>query len=254
MRPAPASGPRLGFVGGAGSLALHAGMLAALLWSGSRAAPPTAPDAPIIEVALVAQPVPEPVAPPHPAEAPPPPPRTREKPTRQPPVPARATATRPRPTAPVMTASDPAPVVPPAADPSPSEGSGPATDALALAGSGPGHATTGTTAGEPGGGGGRQAAEALETPPPPYPPSARRRGLEGRLVLRVTIDSSGRPASVTLLRSSGADSLDAAAREAVEGWRFRPARHEGQPIASDIVVPIRFQLNGPTEADVAPPE
>ncbi|MFD2235771.1 energy transducer TonB, partial [Phaeospirillum tilakii] len=94
------------------------------------------------------------------------------------------------------------------------------------------------------GGGGGSEAEPLDTPPPPYPPSARRRGLEGRVVLDLTIDAGGRTVAVALVRSSGVGSLDDAAREAVAGWRFRPAHRDGQPVESRRQVPIRFQLNG----------
>jgi protein TonB len=94
------------------------------------------------------------------------------------------------------------------------------------------------------GGGARREAEPLDTPPPPYPPSARRRGLEGRVVLDLTIDAGGRTVAVALVRSSGVGSLDDAAREAVAGWRFRPAHRDGQPVESRRQVPIRFQLNG----------
>ena len=94
------------------------------------------------------------------------------------------------------------------------------------------------------GGGARSEAEPLETPPPSYPPSARRRGLEGRVVLDLTIDAGGRIVAVALVRSSGVGSLDDAAREAVAGWRFRPAHRDGQPVESRRQVPIRFQLNG----------
>jgi protein TonB len=81
-------------------------------------------------------------------------------------------------------------------------------------------------------------------PPPSYPLSARRRGLEGRVQLRIEIDASGQVASVDVAVSSGSESLDDAAVAAVRHWRFRPERRGGQTRAATIVVPIRFQLGG----------
>jgi len=161
-------------------------------------------------------------------------------------VPAPMAAT----TAPVAADGPVAPVsvAPSAGDRTAADGAAASTDLAAgqpqrdANGSGQGNVGTGTAAGE--GGGGRTEAEPLDTPPPSYPLSARRRGIEGRVVLHVAIDAAGRAVSVTLARSSGFDSLDTAALEAAAGWRFHPARRDGSPVASEMRVPIRFQLTG----------
>lgn len=72
--------------------------------------------------------------------------------------------------------------------------------------------------------------------PPIYPLSARRRGAEGKVVLRAEIGSDGTPTSVQVVRGSGHAELDAAARQAVEKWRFRA------PTNSGVEIPIVFQL------------
>jgi protein TonB len=61
-------------------------------------------------------------------------------------------------------------------------------------------------------------------PLPPYPRAARRQGLEGRLVLRVTVTAEGKPRIVKVLESSGHALLDDAAARAVARWRIQPGR------------------------------
>ncbi|MFP4055771.1 MAG: energy transducer TonB [Candidatus Brocadiia bacterium] len=81
-----------------------------------------------------------------------------------------------------------------------------------------------------------------DNPPPAYPPLARRRGYEGVVVVRVRVGSDGRPLRVAVAESCGHAVLDRAAREAVETWRFRPARAAGRAVAAEVEVPIRFRL------------
>lgn len=82
----------------------------------------------------------------------------------------------------------------------------------------------------------------LDNPKPYYPESARRRGLEGVVVLLVEIDAEGRAASVEIKQGSGHAALDRAARETVQSWRFRPATRAGHAVSAQVEVPIRFGL------------
>lgn len=79
-------------------------------------------------------------------------------------------------------------------------------------------------------------------PPPDYPIAARRRGIEGLVLLSVEVSPSGRAASIRIAESSGSRLLDEAAQRAVEQWRFSPARHAGLPVASFVEIPVRFRL------------
>ena len=78
--------------------------------------------------------------------------------------------------------------------------------------------------------------------PPTYPEIARRRGQQGRVVVRVEVSADGRPVSVSVGQGSGYTSLDEAAENAVEKWRFIPATRDGQPVPALADVPIRFKL------------
>ena len=73
---------------------------------------------------------------------------------------------------------------------------------------------------------------------PAYPLAARRRGLEGSVVLRVRFDAEGRPEDIAVLTGSGSEMLDSAARDAVLRWRFRGGS------AGSVDVPITFRLRG----------
>jgi protein TonB len=94
-------------------------------------------------------------------------------------------------------------------------------------------------------GGNRVSAAPLyrRNPPPEYPIPSRRRGEEGVVFLDVVVQTDGAPSSVTLNRSSGYPLLDRAALDAVRGWSFEPARAAGVPVASTVVVPVRFSLS-----------
>lgn len=81
-------------------------------------------------------------------------------------------------------------------------------------------------------------------PPPVYPLIARRRGMEGVVLLRVLVAADGRVAEVEIAQGSGFAVLDQSALEAVRGWRFRPGSRGGRPVEARVEVPIRFSLSG----------
>jgi protein TonB len=78
--------------------------------------------------------------------------------------------------------------------------------------------------------------------PPTYPESARRRGIQGRVLVRVSVSTDGTPLAVSVDESSGAASLDDAAVAAVQKWRFVPANQGSKPIPGTAEVPIVFRL------------
>jgi len=84
----------------------------------------------------------------------------------------------------------------------------------------------------------------LNNPAPSYPVAARRRGEGGRVQLRVLVTAAGHASRVEVSSSSGSALLDAAAKEAVERWRFVPARRGDEVIDAWVIVPIVFSLEG----------
>ncbi|MBP6750397.1 MAG: TonB family protein [Xanthomonadaceae bacterium] len=91
-----------------------------------------------------------------------------------------------------------------------------------------------------------QAASSLEyatAPPPPYPRDALMDGLQGTVYLKVLVDVDGKPLSVEIQRSSGHRKLDdAAKRQVLKRWKFRPAMLNGQAIQVYGIVPVHFSL------------
>ncbi|NDY91297.1 energy transducer TonB [Ideonella livida] len=93
-------------------------------------------------------------------------------------------------------------------------------------------------------GGATQAPRALAgNRLPAYPEAAREDALEGTVGLLLLIDEQGRVTQVQWTRRSGAPLLDHAAAEAARAWRFTPALREGQPVAGQLSLAIRFQLD-----------
>ncbi|MFP6850187.1 MAG: TonB family protein [Pseudomonas sp.] len=94
------------------------------------------------------------------------------------------------------------------------------------------------------------AAEVLSTKPsfrepprqPNYPSQARRRNQQGVVLVEVRLDARGQQRGLNVLRSSGVDSLDRAALDAVAQWRFRPETAGGQAVPSRVQIPIQFAL------------
>ena len=76
---------------------------------------------------------------------------------------------------------------------------------------------------------------------PAYPQEAKTAGLEGSVVLQLAITAEGSPASMKVL-ASPADSLSQAAMEAVKGWKWSPAKLNGEPVEVVSDVTINFEL------------
>lgn len=79
-------------------------------------------------------------------------------------------------------------------------------------------------------------------PPPRYPSQARRRNQQGVVRVEVRLDERGKQLKLTLVRSSGVQSLDQAALDAVTQWRFRPEVIDGRAVPSRVEIPIEFAL------------
>lgn len=86
-------------------------------------------------------------------------------------------------------------------------------------------------------------ADYLNNPAPIYPNISRLRGETGKVLLRVQVNTEGRPSRIDMHRSSGNQSLDEAAIKAVNKWNFIPAKVDGSPINSTVIVPIEFKLD-----------
>jgi protein TonB len=82
----------------------------------------------------------------------------------------------------------------------------------------------------------------LDNPRPPYPPLSRRNGEEGKVLLRVVINTSGLVDAIAIDRSSGFSRLDTAALETVRKWKFTPGRQGSRLVVASVIVPVSFSL------------
>jgi protein TonB len=85
-------------------------------------------------------------------------------------------------------------------------------------------------------------ANYLSNPRPEYPAPSRAQGEQGVVFLYIRVSAEGKTHSVALHKSCGYARLDQAAMEAVQRWRFVPARQGGRPVAGAVIVPVRFDL------------
>jgi periplasmic protein TonB len=94
---------------------------------------------------------------------------------------------------------------------------------------------------------GPQEATRLEyatAPAPAYPRDAIMDGLQGTVYLKVLVDVDGTPLSVDIHKSSGHRKLDdAARRQVLRKWKFRPAMQDGKAIQVYGIVPVDFSLS-----------
>lgn len=85
--------------------------------------------------------------------------------------------------------------------------------------------------------------EYASAPAPIYPREAMLDGIEGTVLLKVLVDVDGKPLWVEIERSSGNRRLDdAARRQVLRKWMFRPAIRDGQAIQVFGMVPVSFSL------------
>jgi protein TonB len=79
--------------------------------------------------------------------------------------------------------------------------------------------------------------------PMQYPRALLEQGIEGRVLLRLYVDSAGRLLndSTRVAESSGYPALDSAAVAGATGLRFSPALRQGRPVAAPFLQPVHFR-------------
>ena len=90
--------------------------------------------------------------------------------------------------------------------------------------------------------GGDLRAQMVAGKPPRYPIESRRKREQGTVLLTLTLGLDGAVEMVAVSQSSGFARLDAAARDAVKGWRWKPMIRDGQLVRVRGVVEIPFIL------------
>jgi periplasmic protein TonB len=64
------------------------------------------------------------------------------------------------------------------------------------------------------------------------------------------VDTAGKPSEINIKSSSDRDFAEAVV-DAVKQWRFTPAQHNGSPVATKVVLPVRVVESAKTNVFVA---
>jgi TonB family protein len=81
---------------------------------------------------------------------------------------------------------------------------------------------------------------------PTYPAEAQRNGIQGVVILEITIDAMGKVTRASVLRSI--PFLDAAAVDAVRKWEYEPTILNGVPVPVIVTVTVNFAMQPPVGA------
>ncbi len=80
---------------------------------------------------------------------------------------------------------------------------------------------------------------------PVYPEPERREGIQGTVYLNVEVKADGTVGTVSAKEEiKGHPAFTTAAIAAIRKWCFEPALKDGQAVNLDVVIPVRFALDG----------
>lgn len=79
------------------------------------------------------------------------------------------------------------------------------------------------------------------SPKPEYPAQAKRRGLKGRLRVRLLVDRVGKVERVDILGGENVESFAESVRSTLSRWRFKPGTQKGTPVHWVAILPIAFE-------------
>ena len=96
-----------------------------------------------------------------------------------------------------------------------------------------------------------EGPEVISRTMPGYTTGAIRAGVQGLVIIEATIDSQGRIAAARLIRSLPDDTLNQGALEALDAWRFRPARLGGAASAVTGIFTFSFAIRASDPAPAA---
>ena len=77
---------------------------------------------------------------------------------------------------------------------------------------------------------------------PPYPATLKAQGIEGNVLVRVHIAASGRVTRVTVLKGSGHQAFDDAAKKAARAESYTPAKRDGKAVPFTLAYSYRFRI------------
>lgn len=79
--------------------------------------------------------------------------------------------------------------------------------------------------------------------PPLYPTMAKRRRIEGKVLLRALITTEGKAEQISVVSAEPEGIFEEVAQKALSRWTFRPGILEGKEVPTWIEIPVAFTLN-----------
>ncbi len=85
-------------------------------------------------------------------------------------------------------------------------------------------------------------AKLLKSADPKYPSSAKRRGIELDMLVNFTIDADGRVQNISFERKNKISYFKSSVKNAMQKWRFTPAKENGRAVSSKMSKIFSFSL------------
>ena len=79
--------------------------------------------------------------------------------------------------------------------------------------------------------------------PPIYPFGAKRKGINGQVMIRCLVGIDGKPSKLKIIQSVPKGVFDDAGLSAVQKWRFKPGILGGESVPTWVRIPFKFSLN-----------
>lgn len=81
-----------------------------------------------------------------------------------------------------------------------------------------------------------------KTAKPEYPYELKRDGVEGLVAVTCVIDESGNVLSASIRKASH-PAFEKPSLEAIQKWKFKPAKKDGKEVKARVTIPFRFNVN-----------
>lgn len=81
----------------------------------------------------------------------------------------------------------------------------------------------------------------IYAPDPEYSKDARKRHIEGEVILSLTVEADGSTSNIKVKKSLRTD-LDDNAVDAVKNWKFEPSTKDGKAVAVNVNIVVNFRL------------
>ena len=214
------------------AIGVNAGILAALLWLNATSAQPSRPEAPAVVMASLTPPKPDR-----------PEPRSQTEPEKNKPDPMQLAADTPLPE---PTPPTPKPLHIEVSAPTPQTPAVSVNTAIKVprkpdrAESNTARQTSERTSNANEATAVTQLREQPGNPRPKYPTRAMRRGVEGTVVVRLTVSPAGRVQKAEFL--DGPETLRDAVRDVIDEYVFEPTRRDGQPVRAVATKRFLFRI------------